>query len=122
MPVIDGITGILLNKLEGLSVERCKEACFKLLRWVSQTLVKFRRLMARGRALFSWMAWLFSKFLKGEAPEASQARPTSSPEQRLGRRTAALKFWLNQREKEFDEKQICGACKRMHTKVEHDSG
>jgi hypothetical protein len=120
--VNDGITGIVLNKLEGLPVERCKEACFKLLRWVSQTAEKFKRLLAKGKALFAWIAWLLSKFLKGEKPEISNARLVASPEQQLGRRITALQAWLVQREKEFEQTQICGACKRVHTKIEHDSG
>jgi len=120
--VNDGITGILMNKLEGLPVERCKEACFKLLRWVSQTIEKFKRLMTRGRALFSWIAWLLSKFLKSETPELAKTEQAASQEQQLARRIAALKSWLNQRENEFMEKQVCGACKRTHTKIEYDSG
>jgi len=120
--VNDGITGILMNKLEGLPVDRCKEACFKLLRWVSQTIEKFKQFMTRGRALFSWMAWLLSKFLKSETPELAKPEQAASQEQQLARRIAALKSWLNQREKEFMEKQICGTCKRVHTQIEHDSG
>jgi hypothetical protein len=120
--VNDGITGILLNKLEGLPVERCKEACFKLLRWVSQTIEKFRRLMTKGRALFAWVAWLLSKFLIGETPEPLKSAQTASPEQQFYRRITALQAWLVEREKEFEEKQTCGTCKRVHSQVEHDSG
>jgi hypothetical protein len=122
MSVVDGITGIVLNKLEGLSVERCKEACFKLLRWVSQTLGKFKRLMTRGRALFSWVAWLISKFLKGEMPEAAEAQQARTRDQRLCTRIRALKSWLALREKEFETRRPCSICKRRHIHVEYHSG
>ena len=122
MFVVDGITGIVMNKLEGLSVEQCKDACFKLLRWISQTLEKFQRLMARGRALFSWVAWLLSRFLKGERPEAAKSQQAQTPEQKLCTRMTALKSWLTMREREFETRQICEVCKRKHTKVEYGSG
>ncbi len=78
--------------------------------------------MTRGRALFSWVAWLLSKFLKSETPEPAKTEQAASQQQQLTRRIAALKSWLNQRENEFMEKQICGTCKRVHTQIEHDSG
>lgn len=118
----DVLTGIVMNKLEGLSVEQCKDACFKLLRWVSQTLEKFQRLMSRGRAVFSWVAWVLSKFLKGERPEAAKVQQARTPEQKLCTRIHALKSWLVMRESEFETGQACGICKRKHTKVEYRSG
>jgi hypothetical protein len=108
----DPLTGIVMNKLEGLSVEQCKDVCFKLLRWISQTLKKFKRLMARGRAIFSWVAWLLSKFLRGEKLEAIKAQQAKTPEQKLCTRMHALKAWLALWEKEFDTGQRCGVCKR----------
>ncbi len=106
-----------MNKPEGLSIEHCIETCYKLLHWVSQTLEKFKRLMTGGRALFSWIAWLLSKFLKGETPEVSRAKQAEFSDQQRARRITALKAWLAQREKEFEEKKICRVCKRVHTKL-----
>jgi hypothetical protein len=68
------------------------------------------------------VAWLLSKFLKGEKPEAAKAQQAKTPEQKLCTRMHALKAWLALREKEFDTGQRCGICKRKHTKVEYESG
>ncbi len=103
-------------------MEQCKDMCFKLLRWVSQALEKFKRLLAKGRALFSWIAWLFSKFLKGEKPEVAEPQQEKTPEQKLCTRIRALKSWLVLREKEFESGQACGICKRRHSKIEYNSG
>jgi len=75
--VNDVLTGITMNRLEGKAVSECQSVCFALLRWIASQREKFQRLMECGRRVFSWVAWLVSKFIQGEKPDG-QRKPAQS--------------------------------------------
>ncbi len=75
--VNDVLTGITMNRLEGKAVSDCQSVCFALLRWIASQREKFQRLIECGRRVFSWVAWLLSKFIQGEKPDGRR-KPAQS--------------------------------------------